>query len=126
MDSDKGNEADQLSDSKKRLINELENLGGVVWITYGRDIENYLTGQIVSDMLKCDVDKDPGRYEEFSDYLNKLKSGVGNTFENDKVRFSKRAAMHIKDDCLDRFDLKARIDECVIEIESWNSIPDEI
>ena len=42
MDSDKSKEADEINDTKKRMTKEVEDAGGLVWTTLGREIENYI------------------------------------------------------------------------------------
>lgn len=43
MDSDRQNVEDSINVSKTRLKDELEKVGGVVWVTRGKEIENYVS-----------------------------------------------------------------------------------
>ena len=42
IDSDKSNEASQLNETKKRIVRECDDSGSLSWVTFGREIENYL------------------------------------------------------------------------------------
>lgn len=53
MDSDKSNENKEVNDTKKRVKDEFkESNKGFVWITKGREIENYLKESMVHDAIK--------------------------------------------------------------------------
>jgi putative ATP-dependent endonuclease of the OLD family len=42
MDSDKKSHGDPINATKTRIKTEIERVGGIVWITDGREVENYL------------------------------------------------------------------------------------
>lgn len=52
MDSDKDDEAKSIGAHKLRVQNEFEKNGGFVWITTGREIENYLPHSKIQEALK--------------------------------------------------------------------------
>jgi len=52
MDSDKNSSRKKLNDTKTRIIKEFEAIGSnLVWVTKGREIENYLETQIVQNAI---------------------------------------------------------------------------
>ncbi|WP_120499437.1 AAA family ATPase [Roseovarius sp. EL26] len=52
IDSDRSSPDDELKPHAKRLRKEMEKDGGVVWITAGREIENYLEGDKLQEALE--------------------------------------------------------------------------
>src|SRR5512132_2805341 len=49
LDSNKNNDADTLNDTKKRLIAEIDSVGGYSWVTFGREVENYIPSAVVNN-----------------------------------------------------------------------------
>lgn len=45
LDSDKGSAHQAIREAKRRLISEVEKIGGFAWLTEGREIENYYSSQ---------------------------------------------------------------------------------
>ena len=52
FDSDKNKSRAQLKPATKRLRDEMSKGGGVVWITKGREIENYIPHDVIQKALK--------------------------------------------------------------------------
>ena len=48
MDSDKRNSKDSINTTKKRIKEEFENNGSIIWVTEGREIENYLSKRVIN------------------------------------------------------------------------------
>jgi hypothetical protein len=46
IDSDIGGAAQGLNATKRRVVSELESVGGFAWVTEGREIENYVATEI--------------------------------------------------------------------------------
>jgi putative ATP-dependent endonuclease of the OLD family len=74
MDSDKRARNAQLNTTKRRIIDEFGSFGGMVWVTKGRAIENYLPLAALKKMLP-EVDAVPGDYDDFQEFLERLKKG---------------------------------------------------
>ena len=51
MDRDKNSAEEEINDTKKRIRGEFEKGAGFVWITQGREIENYLTSKSIEETL---------------------------------------------------------------------------
>jgi predicted ATP-dependent endonuclease of OLD family len=94
-DSDKSKDGDLLKETPRRLLNELESekFPGV-WITHGREVENYLNPTIVENAIKsvhtrsnCQSIVATGIY----DYFWKYKTTNGEEKEADnKVKIAKK------------------------------------
>ncbi|MFT9418969.1 ATP-dependent nuclease [Acetobacter sp.] len=98
MDSDKKSDDDKINNTKKRIKKEFEINGGYVWITQGREIENYLNYPDIQEALKANhpriydgQDKD-GQYDHAFYFKRKPKSGkIEDSIEEkaDKVSIAK-------------------------------------
>lgn len=51
IDSDKQNDESPLSEAKERVCKEIGEDGGIVWVTAGREIENYIPHSTLSDAV---------------------------------------------------------------------------
>lgn len=52
LDSDRTNEADDLNDTKTRVVSEFTNEAGFAWVTQGREIENYINTKLLENSLQ--------------------------------------------------------------------------
>lgn len=52
MDSDRKKSGERVNKTKKRIKEECEKNGCIPWITNGREIENYLTDDLLSDVIQ--------------------------------------------------------------------------
>jgi len=52
IDSDRKSLHHKLNDTKRRIRDEFMQGPGLVWITYGREIENYITADILESAVK--------------------------------------------------------------------------
>lgn len=126
IDSDKHKEDDDLNDTKKRIISEFSSFDyGMVWVTSGKEIENYLTPQSILKHYSI-VEKtnpDLGQYENFADYLDKIKDGEGKRFLANKVKFASQILNNMDvADLSTRLDLKEKMTDVVKKIKIWNKL----
>lgn len=123
MDSDKSKEADEINDTKKRMTKEVEDAGGLVWTTLGREIENYIPQPSLAKHF--DNPKQPalGQYEKLSEYLDKNTSGAGNKFLSNKNGFASDIIEKITlEDIKGHLDLLPKTLELVNRICEWNHL----
>ncbi|MBZ9863270.1 ATP-dependent nuclease [Mesorhizobium sp. CA12] len=103
-----------LNDTKLRLKQEFETLGGYVWITEGREVENYIPPRVLDKLaggtLKADC------YDDIV-ALPALK-----TFGGDKIAIAHSAVEALEvGDIVGHLDLKSRLDQLCEVIAQWNS-----
>ncbi|MEZ6098144.1 MAG: AAA family ATPase [Pirellulaceae bacterium] len=123
MDSDRQKRDSALNSTKLRLQKEVEDSGGLVWITGGREIENYVHADVVARTLSIENSKQVTRYQKFSNYLNAQKKKEGDRFDRNKHEYSVRFTREMSgEDCLGVLDLTARLQELSAQIISWNDI----
>jgi putative ATP-dependent endonuclease of the OLD family len=122
IDSDRENETDRLSETKERLLAEIADIGGVGWVTDGREIENYLPLAAIKTK-HANALAGPGRYVRFLDYLENMEPGAGRKFTKSKVLFAEAIVPAITKESLSTtLDLVERLKEVVAAIRSWNGI----
>lgn len=115
MDSDLDDEKDQIRLTKQRIKKEFEEKNMFVWITKGREIENYISSGDLNKFYGKDKYKDVGKYEKFSEYI----SNDEQSFKYEKVEFANAISSYLSN--LDVLDLKEMITEVVKRIKEWNN-----
>lgn len=68
IDSDKTGPGKRINKTKQRIKGEFNKNNAIVWITEGKEIENYLSKNIFKKVYK--VDKQIGKFEKIDDFLN--------------------------------------------------------
>jgi len=121
IDSDLKNSRDSIRDTKTRVRNEVEAHGGIVWITAGREIENY----VPHETLVRAVDQvNPGRGNSVgkSRYARVLPTvKPSSKFIVDKIAVAEKVEQL---SCsLDLFDLKLKIHELAAFVRASNGLP---
>lgn len=117
IDSDKRNRATPLNNTKKRIIEEFNNLGMFSWVTKGKEIENYISKDPIAVMINQEINKQCGQYELFPDYIEPYYKN----FMNKKVPFANEIKDYMtKENSNSVLDLKAQIEELYKNIENWN------
>lgn len=123
LDSDKKGKNTPLNKTKKRIIEEAKKQGILVWVTKGREIENYIPELLVKkkynkENSKCSF----GQFQNIEEFIDKLKKGEGNKFLRDKINFAK----DITNDCnwgdfKNCYDLDKMITKVESKVLDWNN-----
>lgn len=123
LDSDKKGNNTPLNKTKKRIIEEAKKQGILVWVTKGREIENYIPELLVKkkynkENSKCSF----GQFQNIEEFIDKLKKGEGNKFLKDKINFAK----DITNDCnwedfKNCYDLDKMITKVESKVLDWNN-----
>lgn len=130
MDSDKEGENDEINETKKRIEKEFKKNGAYIWITQGREIENYLEYDDIQEALKANHPKiyeshdKNGQYAHAYYFRRKPKSGAtkGLIEENaNKVSIAKWIVKNNKRSFA-KLDLNKRIYEMVNFIRKANGL----
>lgn len=123
IDSDKEDAGDNITPSKQRLVQEIEEIGGMGWVTAGRTIENYIPIEALEALYKLGQIPRPGQFESFSEYLDEVSSGEGRRFLRSKVGFASRVISHLTRENLKlTLDLQERLNRATQLIVSWNDL----
>lgn len=115
MDSDRrllssGKFRSNLNSTKLRIREEANAAGGLIWITDGREIENYISGRLLE--LASRGSAVPRKFDSITESL-----GV-----SDKVEFAEKIVGRTEDQDLAVLDLKDRISELCATIREWNRL----
>ncbi|MEO0690061.1 MAG: AAA family ATPase [Pseudomonadota bacterium] len=126
MDSDRDSKSARINATKRRLRDEFLKNGGMVWITKGREIENYVPPSLLSDALKSVHPKlyhSPAPMGQFDHafYFYHFEGSKRRIYEKaNKVKL----AMHVTNmpADLDVLDLKSQVNRLAEQIREANEI----
>lgn len=122
IDSDRKSADDAINATKRRILAEIEGVGGLGWITAGRTIENYLPSSPIAAVQGWGSVRSVERYEEFSGYLDEIEGGAGKRFLKEKVVFAEKTMVASEPADLDVLDLKEKIRMVCDRIKQWNGL----
>jgi hypothetical protein len=124
MDRDRANSSGKLGETKERVAQEVEAMGGVVWITDGREVENYIPADVIRKYYGRAEVPAPKKFEHFANYLDReMGAGEGKRFERAKVEFAARVCQVMaKEDLAAGRDLPKKLDELCSKIRAWNGL----
>jgi hypothetical protein len=109
MDSDKRTSRTPLNGTKKRVISEAESVGAFIWVTEGKEIENY-----ISDRVTSKIGQVPDEVDRFASVPETL--GI-----SDKIKLAERTVDITTEDDLDVLDLRAKVTALCGRIRMWNA-----
>jgi predicted ATP-dependent endonuclease of OLD family len=121
MDSDKAAAASEIRGAKLRVQEEIEKIDGYVWITLGREIENYLPANACEVAIRSihpsaeKVNQDPKRYAKRLAYIG--PKNIERTA--DKIRIAEQIIESCASD-LSVLDLNEKLNELVKFIKEAN------
>lgn len=122
MDSDKRAAQSRISDTKKRIESEINEIGGLAWITKGKEIENYLDASVIKDHLGVNVEQ-VGQYDDFAEYLDGLLEDAGKKFLRQKPLFAEKIVpLLTAENSFAILDLEEQIRRICNLIRKWNGI----
>jgi len=126
-DSDKTSIDTELKPSLKRIKKEILEMGGHVWVTDAKEIENYIPANALEQVFGLKDLPDVGQYQWFHhNSQNSIEIGywqkhIGKSF--DKVDLAIKVIQHLTKEYLkDRFDLEQQMGKICMEIKRWNDV----
>jgi putative ATP-dependent endonuclease of the OLD family len=102
-----------LNQTKRRLIDECQKMKGRVWVTKGKEVENYLSLRILSAISNR-------KYQKADEYDSVPDQFSGSL--SDKITLAHTAMDICQQADLDVLDLKTRLSEVQADIMRWNSL----
>lgn len=116
IDSDRRKPGSRINATKSRIKKEVCDVGGMCWITDGKEIENYIPAEVIMDKYEIDlpvIDK----YTIFPEYI----SVCDKNFASHKVKFANEICEYITaENSKNILDLKSRVEELYEMICKWN------
>ena len=122
IDSDKTGPGKRVNKTKQRIKSEFNKNNAIVWITEGKEIENYLSKKIFKKVYK--VDKQIGKFEKIDDFLNEnsRRKNQGSYYVKNKVSESIVIAKEMDMEDIEILDLEKQISNIVSKIKLWNGL----
>lgn len=122
IDSDKTDSKKRINQTKQRIKKEFIQNQAIVWITQGKEIENYLSKNIFNKIYN--VNKQIGQYEKIDDFLNNnsRKQNMGKYYVTHKVSESISIAKEMLLEDINVLDLERQISTIVKQIKTWNGM----
>ncbi|HEM4052640.1 TPA: ATP-binding protein [Streptococcus suis] len=122
IDSDKTDSKKRINRSKARIKKEFEENNSLVWVTQGKEIENYLSQRLIKEVYR--VDKQIGQYEKIDDFLDVASSNkkLGTFYVRNKVTESIKLVKYMDETDFKILDLEERIKQIVDYVRVWNGM----
>lgn len=123
MDSDKNYLNAPLNKTKKRIIQEIKSVKGHVWVTKGREVENYIPLESLQNYLDLKSQPSISKFDSVFDYLIKIKKKIGKKYSTKKVLFAENIREFItKENYLNDHDLEIQLKSITNAIKKWNGM----
>src|SRR5262249_41934105 len=106
---------------KTRMLEEINSLDGMSWVTDGREVENYIALEAIQTRYP-EATMPPNQFEDFALYLDGIRTNEGKRFERNKVLFAESILPGITKDRMGVRDLSVRLNEAISRIRKWNGI----
>jgi hypothetical protein len=119
IDSDKDGPRKRINATRRRVRDEVDSGRGFAWVTKGREIENYVSPELLTDAVKAvhlkaeDLIED-GQFARCLRYRN----GQGDVKQADKIKVAHEVVKHLAD--LDVLDLQKQMERLVEFIRDCN------
>ena len=121
MDSDKKSKNSKLRETKNRIIDECNQLNIRSWVTAGREIENYIPKNIIEETFNINSENELDRYQNIKEYLNELKSGLGDGYVKNKVYYGGIMTEKMNINIMNKiYDLDEKMKLVIELIDKWN------
>lgn len=132
IDSDRGNSRAKVNATKQRIVDEIDGDRGFVWITAGREVENYVPHEVLQEKVKAahprqySKPSSGGQFDHALYFIRKKKPGEGRLKDSelikkegiDKVKVARLVCEEKAD--LTPLDLSERMDELLQFIQRAN------
>lgn len=122
IDSDKKNNQTPVNKTKKRIQEESDKNSIMCWITKGREIENYIPGNLIKNRFNLENKKRQfEQFENLEEFLDDLDKGLGKKFLRDKITFARKMTENVNlEDYKNSFDLDIKMKKVIENIKLWN------
>jgi predicted ATPase len=130
-DSDKRSADEPVDESKRRLGEECEAMGLLYWVTDGREIENYLPDETLTEAYRRLLGDESititlGQYDGLANALSAMfpspayGQGWKVDYADNKAKVMPELLRHLTKERLDRLGVRERIDQLIAQIGAAN------
>jgi hypothetical protein len=124
MDRDGKTISPKLNDTKSRIQTEIGENN--VWITRGREIENYLSKPIIENWIftnhKMKISFENDVNTKLEDSISKVDASNKLKYNLNKNKYASEITAFIELDQMNILDLKEKINTLVSSIKAWNKM----
>lgn len=127
MDSDRRDADTVLGKTKLRIVDEMEKIGGLAWITDGREIENYVPFSVLQLWAEgqAALKNPPGPFDSIFEYLDKRSPGLGKRYATKKhVLAEQLCALTTRAQLESNIELSISLSKLCSQIRAWNHLPE--
>lgn len=122
IDSDKRNQQTRINDTKQRIQSEFDRLGAVCWVSKGREVENYISGDVVEKFWRIQNPVHIEQYGSFFDCIESIAPGEGEKYLNKKPLLAEQLVRFMTlDNMRPVLDLDEKMRGICARIKGWNS-----
>jgi len=122
IDSDLREQNMPLPKTKARIVEEMARVGGLVWVTAGKEIENYIPESVLSRAVGIDVPPVVSTSTVW-DVVNATETGRGNKLKRDKIGLAEVVVpMLTVENLTGRLDIAETLPKLCTQIARWNGI----
>lgn len=120
MDSDRKQSKDQeLKPNVARVVTEVESMGGLAWITAGKEVENYIPQEALAALS---VPSEELPESQFDNMLDFIKRHTDKDFSSKKPALAEQVCNVLNKEMLTgHLDLAERLDEVCEKLRLWNN-----
>lgn len=124
MDSDRNNSTTPLKKRVQSIVDSIEGVGGLAWVTDGREIENYIPTSALKTFFGDDALPELDQYQKIQEYLlANVGESEANCFAKNKSAFAKKMVEHItKSDLENQHGLREKLHSLCSKISAWNGL----
>lgn len=121
IDSDRRSDKGRLNSTKSRIKLEFERIGSMVWVTKGREIENYVHPTVLSSVFASSPVAVPQKLDSVMEWV--LSDAKRKKIAPDKITLASKVVERTLDkSALSILDLENQMKDLVSKIEDWNNI----
>lgn len=122
IDNDVRIEGKALTETKQRVIEELEGVGGFAWVTAGKEIENYIPESVLTEITGLQF-RAVAPTETLWELSNSIQNKLGDKLERDKIGLAETVAPKLTRSLLENcLDLPQKLTVACRHIARWNSL----
>ena len=122
-DSDKRKANDRVNDTKHRIVDEVQALGGYAWVTSGREIENYIPDAVLAHRFPRAPSVELTQFASIADLIESIDPEAAARFIRSKPTFAAEVVPLLDRSMLEnQLDLKERLDGMCAVIREWNGL----
>jgi putative ATP-dependent endonuclease of the OLD family len=123
IDSDKRNGDTPINATKQRIASEVESVGGIAWVTEGREIENYIPRAAFAKWKGWPEQAAGQPYDDVFEFLESQETDFGERYRREKPMLAEAISRYLElDACRTVLDLNEQMTKLCARIREWNGI----